>query len=392
MADSAIKNEEEKKEYFDTPEELEAKIEQLALWVREASHFIAFTGAGISTSAGIPDFRSGYNTVLQTGPGAWEKKAQGKKTKQTHHVTSTKAVPTQTHMSFVKLMEIGLLKHLVSQNTDGLHRRSGIPTDKLSELHGNTNLEVCTTCKKEYMRDFRVRTAQHVHEHLTGRRCDNPQCNGQLKDTIINFGENLEEDIIDRGFRNGAEADLCLAMGSSLRVTPAADIPKNVSKHGRLVIVNLQKTPLDGRAALQIHAFCDTVMQLLMEKLGLEIPSFKLVRRLKISRGKEVVKGNLKDFLYFQGVDSNNAPYTLFPMIQVTKGADKTELKKEPMKYFQDRLNGNYQIKVNFQGHYQEPPVDITLNSASISDDSYKLYVMTFDPTRKLWESVNEIN
>ncbi|CAG9327388.1 unnamed protein product [Blepharisma stoltei] len=354
--------------------------------------FIVFTGAGISTSAGIPDFRSGYNTVLQTGPGIWEKKAQDKKIPNAHHVASIKAIPTQTHMSFVKFMEISLRKHLVSQNTDGLLRRSGIPIDKLSELHGNTNLEVCTTCKKEYMRDFRVRTAQKVHDHLTGRRCDNPQCNGQLKDTIINFGENLDADVIDRGFRNGAEADLCLAMGSSLRVTPAVNIPEDVSNHGRLVIVNLQKTPLDGRAALQIHAFCDTVMQFLMEKLGLEIPSFKLVRRLKISRGREVVEGNLKDFLYFQGVDSNDSPYTLFPMIQVTKETDKTELKKEPMKYFQDRLNGNYQIKVNFQGHYEEPPVDITLDSALISDDSYKLYVMTFDPTRKLWESVNEIN
>jgi len=57
------------------------------------------------------------------------------------------------------MMQEGLLKHLVSQNTDGLHRRSGIPTDKLSELHGNTNLEVCITCHKEYMRDFRVRNA-----------------------------------------------------------------------------------------------------------------------------------------------------------------------------------------------------------------------------------------
>jgi len=72
MADTAINTEEEKREYFDSPEELELKIDQLVSWIKESSQFIAFTGAGVSTSAGIPDFRSGYNTVLDTGPGAWE--------------------------------------------------------------------------------------------------------------------------------------------------------------------------------------------------------------------------------------------------------------------------------------------------------------------------------
>lgn len=75
MADTAIKSEEEKKEYFDTPEELERKCDLLAQWIRSSEHFVAFTGAGISTSAGIPDFRSGFDTVLETGPGAWEKAA-----------------------------------------------------------------------------------------------------------------------------------------------------------------------------------------------------------------------------------------------------------------------------------------------------------------------------
>lgn len=75
MADTAIKSEEEKKEYFDSPEELDEKVELLAMWIKSSEHFIAFTGAGISTSAGIPDFRSGSNTVLKTGPGVWEKAA-----------------------------------------------------------------------------------------------------------------------------------------------------------------------------------------------------------------------------------------------------------------------------------------------------------------------------
>lgn len=391
MADSSIKSEEEKKEYFDEPEVLEEKITMLAEWIRDSSHFIAFTGAGISTAAGIADFRSGYDTVLKTGPGAWEKRAQGKKTKKTVSVSSIKAIPTPTHMSFVKLIQEGLLKHLVSQNTDGLHRRSGIPIDKLSELHGNTNLEVCKVCGKAYMRDFSVRNAKKVHDHLTGRRCDNSGCNGKLKDSIINFGENLDETIIETAFRNGAEADLCLAMGSSLRVTPAADIPKDVGKHGRLVIVNLQKTPLDKRAALVIHAFCDTVMQMLMEKLHLEIPGFKLIRRLKISKGRELYKQKDMQYLHFQGVDSNGEPYTLFPQIDVKKGREIKELATEPMKYYQNMFEGDYQIKVHFQGHYNEPTVDIILNPVQIGEDSHKLYIMTYDPNRRVWESVTNV-
>ena len=75
MADTAIKSEEEKKEFFDSPEVLKAKIEKLALWIRSSEHMVAFTGAGISTSAGIPDYRSGAKTVLPTGPGCWEKAA-----------------------------------------------------------------------------------------------------------------------------------------------------------------------------------------------------------------------------------------------------------------------------------------------------------------------------
>ena len=79
MADTAIKTEEEKKEYFDSPEVLDQKIEMLAEMVIMSQHMVAFTGAGISTAAGVPDYRSGYNTVLKTGPGCWETAANKKK-------------------------------------------------------------------------------------------------------------------------------------------------------------------------------------------------------------------------------------------------------------------------------------------------------------------------
>ena len=135
-------------------------------------------------------------------------------------------------------MEEGYLKFAISQNTDGLHRKSGIPPSKLAEVHGNTNLERCKKCKKEYLRDYRVRTAANVHDHKTTRKCTVPGCHGDLYDTIINFGENLPERELAEGFSHGKSADLCLAMGSSLRVTPAADMAADTAEHGgRLVIV-----------------------------------------------------------------------------------------------------------------------------------------------------------
>ena len=88
-------------------------------------------------------------------------------------------------------MEKGLLKHIISQNVDGLHRKSGIPAESISEVHGNTNLEICKKCGTNYMRDFRVRNAQKDKDHKTGRNCDDRACGGDLEDSIINFGENL---------------------------------------------------------------------------------------------------------------------------------------------------------------------------------------------------------
>ena len=98
-------------------------------------------------------------------------------------------------MAMVELQNRDHLQMIISQNVDGLHRKSGILPDKLSELHGNTNLELCSKCSKEHMRDYKVRCAKGAHKHQTGRKCEKPGCDGMLKDSIINFGDNLEEHI-----------------------------------------------------------------------------------------------------------------------------------------------------------------------------------------------------
>ena len=189
MADTALKTEEEKTEYFDEPEVLDEKIEQLAELVRNSKRMMAFTGAGLSTAAGIPDYRSGANTVIETGPGCWEKAANIQKarkegklyqepTKVKFNVAIAKAFPTKGHMALKELMDRKILKSIISQNTDGLHLKSGIPANKIYEVHGNTNLEICEKCNKKYMRDFRVREAKVNKDHKTSRTCDNKECNG----------------------------------------------------------------------------------------------------------------------------------------------------------------------------------------------------------------------
>ena len=129
---------EEKKEYFDSTSELDKKCEKLAAWILASDHFTCFTGAGISTATGIPDFRSSKETVLETGPGCWEVKDHGLKDQPVTYVESEKAIPSYSHMALVELIRQNHLKYLISQNTDGIHRKSGIPRDHISELHGNT--------------------------------------------------------------------------------------------------------------------------------------------------------------------------------------------------------------------------------------------------------------
>ena len=390
--ETAHKTDEEKKEYFDSEDILETKIENLAQLILTSKHFIIFTGAGISTSAGIPDFRSGINTVLPTGPGAWEKLAQKQPIAKDYVRKSMQAaLPTQTHMAIVKLEQEGLLKFLISQNTDGLHRKSGFPIPKLSEVHGNTNLEICKVknCKKQYMRDFRTRTAQKVHDHKTGRKCEN--CGGDLFDSIINFGENLPEIELTNGFGNSEKSDLCLALGSSLKVTPAADMPKTVAKKGTLVIVNLQKTPLD-EYALVIHAMIDVVMARLMKRLNLEIPNFILTRRLGVilheaNPDDKTIKGKKGIVLY--GLDPSGSPYSIFPKIEafLTHTKETFTLLKEPMKICSSRTDyktGKLEVKLFFQGHYNEPSfkIDVPLNNISKVE---KVFILEYNPQTGKW-------
>ncbi|KAK1707530.1 hypothetical protein CaCOL14_011546 [Colletotrichum acutatum] len=382
MADSAPREAEpERREALDI---LDAKASQLVELIKKSKHFIAFTGAGISTSAGIPDFR---------GPeGAWTLRAQGRQ--RTGKTTSTlQAIPTKTHMALVELQDRGILKYLVNQNCDGLHRKSGILPEKISELHGNSNREYCKDCGKEFLRDFRAVATyeKSIRDHRTGRKC--PLCNGTLLDTIINFGEYLPAEPLALARSNARKADLCLALGSSLTVPPACTIPETVGKKkrtktypngGTLVICNLQSTPLDHLSeALRVWATTDDLMVRVMEKLEIPIPRFVLRRRLVVEM---MMTGEERYQLTARGVDVDGTPASFLQSVKMQ--GNRRVGRTEPFTIsFRGEAVAEAEIKVEleFMGHYGEPVLEIVMEYNG-EEKLERMYLLEYDPSIGAWK------
>ncbi|GBG66865.1 hypothetical protein CBR_g70742 [Chara braunii] len=309
------------KEVFEDEKVVRMKVKKLAQIVRTSKYTVVYTGAGISTAAGIPDFR---------GPsGVWTLRARGEQVSEPDFL---KMKPTLTHWAVKTLLDKGFAHHVVSQNIDGLHRRSGLAADQISEIHGNAALETCINCGASYLRPFMVwgglcsdstlssaaaagalqatwtptrrrgrakggrkqrqrsvvsstvndlndnrfglesvdGTMTGYSDHRTGRLCEQDGCGAELLNSVVMFGEPLPKEALDAAADHTAQADVALVLGSSLRVGPACDFPVQVSNRGgSMIIVNLQHTPLDRKAKLVIHARCDLVMCLLLEELGL---------------------------------------------------------------------------------------------------------------------------
>ncbi|KAI9014119.1 DHS-like NAD/FAD-binding domain-containing protein [Hyaloraphidium curvatum] len=233
--------------------------------LRESTHCVVFTGAGISTSSGIPDFR---------GPqGVWTREAMGLPPPPMKDFKTIK--PTLTHMALAKLVEEKIVKGIVSQNVDGLHLRSGVPATALAEMHGNYSIERCPTCGEEYYRSAEAHSFKFDGKNReTGRVC--LKCGDKLRDTIVNFNESLPRNALRFASAHTFAADLYLCLGSSLSVYPAASFPESHMNRGkRAVIVNLQRTHLDDEATLRIGAPVDVVMKLVMDELDIPIPETK---------------------------------------------------------------------------------------------------------------------
>ena len=213
------------------------------------------------------------------------------------------AKPTYSHKVIAHLVKQGLVKGVVSTNIDNLHRRSGVPDEKLAELHGNCFMEYCEKCKKEFYRDFDV-TKSVVSSHLTGRKCDS--CGTELKDSIIHFKESLKEETFFRGKGFGTGSKVGIVLGTSLRVRPASDLPLLSES---MFVCNLQKTPHDIRSKEAIRARTDLFMYFLAKELELEIEGsnysppegwekeYEELEKASQMRGREFSRKNLQSMM-----------------------------------------------------------------------------------------------
>ena len=273
--------------------DLERKVDALADLVADAKAkggAVVHTGAGISTSVGIPDFR---------GPnGIWTLQKEGK-SMPAASCRFDRARPSFTHVALVALQREGYVRYLVSCNVDCLHVRSGYPREEMAELHGNCFAERCELCETEYVRDFEMPS---VGFKTTGRRCVARGCDdgsgrgGRLRDQVLDWEDPLPPEELKRAERESKEAALALVLGSSLQITPSCDLPlkttrrrRDGSEAGKLAIVNLQMTPKDRHATLVVHAKVDRVMWGLTRRLGVAVPEYAPRRVDRLARERERV-------------------------------------------------------------------------------------------------------
>ncbi|MCA1644611.1 MAG: Sir2 family NAD-dependent protein deacetylase [Chloroflexi bacterium] len=246
--------------------------EHLARLLRAAGHAgtVIFTGAGISTESGIPDFRSpgglwtryapiDYADYLRDSAMRRESWRRGLHT----YATMIDAQPNAAHLAIVDWWRKGLLNGVVTQNIDGLHHKAGLPLEALVELHGNAHRVSCLTCGATF---DRVAVQTRVLAGDEDPACD--VCGGMLKTTTISFGQGLPPRAVAEAQRLHAEARLCLVIGSSLVVYPAATLPEVTrAAGGQLAIVNQTETHLDPLAVLVARepaaVFLGQVQQLL---------------------------------------------------------------------------------------------------------------------------------
>jgi NAD-dependent deacetylase len=234
-----------------------SKVDELKQMIAEAGTIVAFTGAGISTESGIPDFRSPGGIWTRYKPiefsdflASAEARRESWRRKFATQETMEKATPNAGHRALARLVELGKMPAVITQNIDGLHQASGVPGDKVIELHGNTTYAVCLDCNRRYELEW-VREIFAVDERLP--ECT--ACRGHIKTATISFGQSMPEAAMERAHEATASADLFIVLGSSLVVYPAAGFPIMAKRNGsRLVIVNREPTDQDDMADLVINA------------------------------------------------------------------------------------------------------------------------------------------
>ena len=242
----------------------------LARLIDTASRVVVFTGAGISTESGIPDFRSPGGVWSKMTPiyfqdfvASREKRRESWTRVFNRSAGWVGASPNAGHFAVAKLVAAGKVTSVITQNVDNLHQDSGVPDDKVIEVHGNATYARCLTCGKRYEIDS-LKPRWEAGEDLT---C--VFCTGLLKTATISFGQAMPEDEMARAAEEALLCDLCLVLGSSLVVYPAASIPIEAKRNGaRLAIVNREQTDQDPYADLVLNTEIGPLMSDVLERLS----------------------------------------------------------------------------------------------------------------------------
>lgn len=226
--------------------------------INKADKILVFSGAGLSTESGIPDFRSPGGLWEKYDPSDFyfERILSDEKVREKYWEMSTEsyvamkdALPNRAHMAVKKLEDMGKLLAVVTQNIDHLHHKAGNSPEKIIEVHGTAFSVSCLNCGKKYERD---EIEDRISSGIKVPYCD--ECSGILKPDTISFGQAMPQDRMTQAMICAGECDLCIVLGSSLVVYPAASIPSHAVTNGaRLIIINRDNTSLDPDANLVIH-------------------------------------------------------------------------------------------------------------------------------------------
>ena len=240
-------------------------IKKAANIIDEAKEVLVFTGAGISTESGIPDFRSPGGLWSKYDPEDFyfDRFISSEKAREKYWMMSSEAYatmkdaqPNPAHLAIKCLEDRGKLLTLVTQNIDGLHRKAGNSPEKIIEIHGTALSVSCLRCRRPYDRDD---IEERLRSGVKVPYCDH--CGGILKPDTVSFGQSMPEDKMQKAFESASRCDACLVAGSSLVVYPAASIPAHAAQSGaKLIIVNRDPTPLDAYATVVIHASLSEVL------------------------------------------------------------------------------------------------------------------------------------
>jgi NAD-dependent deacetylase len=248
---------------------MDDKIKLIAEKIKKGGKSVVFTGAGISTESGIPDYRSQGGIWDKFRPVYFDEFMSSRDAREEYwrrwkelYKGITRAKPNAGHSSIARLYRMGLLSAVITQNVDGLHQQSGLADEKIIELHGNTTRIRCMACRK-------ITSTEETQKRLdSGDPAPECECGGYLKPDTISFGQAMPVTEVEKATSLSQTCDFFLVVGSTLLVQPAAHMPIYAKQNRAfLAIVNLSETPCDDMCDVLIRAKAGDVLQRIVKEV-----------------------------------------------------------------------------------------------------------------------------